>query len=321
MRTSRLLLQFVAAGACVLVGSVAPAQEFPSRTIRIIVPNTPGTIHDLGARIMGPEMSKLLGQPVIVENKPGSNGLLGYEYVAKQLPADGYAVVSTFVGDLAILPWLFKDLRFDPLRDLPAILGLAEGRWFFGSPSQAPWKSFVEMVAHTRANPGKLNYGASNTSTRLLTESITRELGLDIVHIPYTGGGPYIAALSANEIQLGFVSESAAATFGDRFRVLAMTGEQRLARHPNIPTFAELGHPQIRGLSLSLNVAAGTPRSAFDKLSAAASRALQPPEVKGYFEKIRWEIIDRSPEASAKVLADEAKVYADIAKRAGIRPQ
>ena len=320
MRTLRFLMQSIVASAWIAVGSVALAQEFPSRPIRFIVPNTPGTIHDLGARIMGPEMSKILGQPIIVENKPGSNGLLGYEYVAKHLPADGYAVASTFVGDLAILPWLFKDLRFDPLKDLPAILGLAEGRWFFGSPSPAPWKSFVEMVAHARANPGKLNYGASNTSTRLLTESIIREIGLDIVHIPYAGGGPYIAALNANEIQLGFVSESAAGSFGDRFRILAMTGEQRLARHPNIPTFAELGHPQIRGLSLSLNVAAGTPRAAFDKLSAAASRALQQAEVRGYFEKIRWEIIDRSPEASAKVLVDESKVYADIAKREAIPP-
>ena len=320
-RNSCVFASLVFATIGLFAGSCAMAQDYPSRPIRLVAANSVGTIPDLIARVIGPEMSKFLGQPVIIENKPGANSLIAYEYVAKQVPADGYTFASAIAPDLASLPVTTKALRFDPLKDLPPLIGLVRGRNAFGSSSKLPWKSFNELVAHAKANPGKLNYGAGATIVRLLAEALIREKGLDVIYVPYSGGAPYLNALASGEVQMGFLGASSAAAFGDRFRVLAITGEQRLATFPDAPTFAELGLPQFRGNSYSLNVPAGIPKIAFDKLYLAASRALQQPEPKALFGKLGLEITNETSETAARTLADEAKFYADIAQKIGIQPQ
>ncbi len=266
-------------------------------------------------------MSKALGQPIIVENKAGAGQVIGLEYVAKQMPPDGYNIAVVSVSTMAIMPVTVKDLRFDPLRDLPPVIGLVEGRYLLGSSSKLPWRTFAEMVAHARSNPGKLNYGSPSTGVRLPTEAMLRALNLNVVHVPYNGGGPYLNALVAEEVHMGLVAESQAVSFGERFRVLAVTGGQRLAALRDVPTFAELGLPQITGLSFSLNVASGTPRSVIDLLYGAASRTLQLPEVKAQFVKILMEVTGSSPDAAARSLAGEAKVFGDIARDLGLQPQ
>ena len=307
--------------ALLFSSATAIAQAYPSRPVRFIVPNTPGTVSDLVGRIMSPEMSKALGQPIIVENKAGAGQVIGLEYVAKQMPPDGYNIAVVSVSTMAIMPVTVKDLRFDPLRDLPPVIGLVEGRYLLGSSSKLPWRTFAEMVAHARSNPGKLNYGSPSTGVRLPTEAMLRALNLNVVHVPYNGGGPYLNALVAEEVHMGLVAESQAVSFGERFRVLAVTGGQRLAALRDVPTFAELGLPQITGLSFSLNVASGTPRSVIDLLYGAASRTLQLPEVKAQFVKILMEVTGSSPDAAARSLAGEAKVFGDIARDLGLQPQ
>ena len=160
-----------------LGASVAVSQEYPSRPIRLIVATSAGTLSDLAPRVMATGMSKVLGQPVIVENRPGANSLVGFEYVAKKVPADGYTLASALVAALASLPVGAKDLPFDPLKDLPPVIVFAEGLFVFGSPAQAQWKTFVEMVAYAKANPGKLNYGSSNLNSRLLSEAVFEDRG------------------------------------------------------------------------------------------------------------------------------------------------
>ncbi len=310
----------VAAVLCALAPALAIAQDFPTRPIRMIVANTPGTIADILGRVMATEMAKTLGQPIVVENKPGANAIIGLEYVAKQ-PADGYILVSTAVTALASLPVTVKELRFDPLKDIPPLIGLIEGPYIFGSPAIAPWKNFTEFVAYAKANPRKLNYGAPAPTVRLPIEALIREIGLEIVHVPYPGGGPYMQAIVANEVQMGLIPESAAKTFGEKFRPIAVTGEKRVASMPDVPTFKELGYPQIRGLAYSFNVPAGTPKFAADKLYAAASRALKDPDIKARIAKMGFEIVEQSPEVAAKALNDEAKFLADVAKKIGLAPQ
>jgi len=311
-----LLMSVLLTGA-----GVVAAQGYPSKPIRFIVPNTPGTVSDLAGRIVVPEMSKALGQPIVVENKAGAGQVIGLEYVAKQMPPDGYNIAVVSVSTMAIMPVTVKELRFDPLRDLPPVIGLIEGRYLLGSSSTLPWKTFAEMVAHARANPGKLNYGSPSTGVRLPTEAMLRGLKLNIVHVPYNGGGPYLNALVAGEVQMGLVAESQAASFGERFRVLAVTGSQRLAALRDVPTFAELGLSQITGLSFSLNVAAGTPAAVINTLHAAAARALQQADVKAQFAKIQMEVTGHSPEVAARNLASEAKMFAEIARDLGLQPQ
>ena len=322
LSTSRIALVLLISGVTVFGAGFAAAQDYPTKLIRWIVPNASGVIEDILARSTAPEMSKFLGQSVIVENKPGAESIIGYEYVAKQVPADGYTLVSVHVQGLVTLPLTVKDLRFDPLKDLPPLIVLSEARYVFGSASRLPWKTLNELAAYAKANPGKLNYGSSNSNLRLSAEVVIRDLGLNVVHIPYKAGAAYVLALTAgDEVQMGFLNEAAAIRLGEKFRVLAVTGERRRAPFGDVPTFAELGLTRIPRVSFSVNVPAGIPKAAFDKLYAAASRALRLPEVKARFAKLGLEIAEKTPEAAAKNLAETAKLYADIAKKVGIQPE
>lgn len=305
----------------ILASSLSDAQTFPNKPLRFIVPDTPGTAKDVLARIMGPSMGQLLGQPIIIENKPGAGNSIGLEYVAKQVPADGYTIAVNTVSTLASLPIVIKDLRFNVLEDLPPVIGLAEGRYFFGSSSKFPWKTFSELVANAKANPGKLNFGSPSAGVRLPTEAIMHALDLNVVHVPYAGGAPYQIGLSGGEVQMGFLIESQARGMGEKFRILAVSGQQRAAAYPDIPTFAEVGVPQIKGLEQSLNVRVGTPRAIIDKLYSTASQMLQQPEIRAQFLKVGFEITEYSPEVAAKRLAEEAKLYMDVAKKIGVQPQ
>ena len=303
--------------ACGLAGGTATAQDYPSKSIRIVVPSTPGVPQDVIARVAGAEMSRTLGQPMIVENKPGADQVIGLEFATKQ-PADGYTVVLVAVGSLATLPVLVKDLRFDPLKDLPPVVTMAEGRYVIGSSAKLPWKTFQELVAHAKANSGKLNFGASNNSVRMLAEAITRGNGMNVVYVPYSQASAYLNAMVAGEVDMGVLAESATLSFGDRFRTLAVTGTQRRPPLMDVPTFAELGMPQIPGTTYSLNVVAGTPRPIVDKLYAAALQALQQPGVRDQFAKLNMTVVADTPEVAARKLVEDARFYADIAKRIGL---
>lgn len=315
-----------AASACLILAiatwsGASFSQEYPARPIRQIVPTSPGTVTDSVARILAPAMSKQLGQPIVVENKPGADSIVGLEYVARQVPADGYTTAVISVGILATLPVLVKDLRFDPTRDLPPFIGVAEGQFAFGSSPKLQWKTFREMVAYAKANPGKLNYGTPSTGIGLLMIALLHNLGLDVVNIPYKGGGPYMQALASAEIQMGFVAETAAQGFGEKFRVLAVTGPRRMASFQDAPTFTELGLAQIQGQSYSLNASSGTPRQALDRLHAASSFALQQPEVRTQLAKLKLEVLNEGSEAAAKRLAEQARFFRDVAREVGIKPQ
>src|SRR5262249_24329206 len=154
------------------------------------------------------------------EYKPGAGHTIAYEYVSKLAPADGYTIGAVNVTILATLPVTYKDLRFDPFKDLSPVIEYAEGRYLFGSAASLPWKSLYEMVTYAKANPGKLNYGASSTLGLLQTEGLVRDLGINVEHIPYSEGGEFLKGLVGAEVQMGFVVEGLALGFGDKFRVL-----------------------------------------------------------------------------------------------------
>lgn len=305
----------------VLAISSAAAQNFPSKPIRFVVPQNPGSPPDILARILVPEMSRFLGEAIIVDNKPGAGGIIAFEYVAKQVPADGYTMVIVTVPGLVILPLTVKGLRFDPLKDLPPLIGLGEGRYFVGTSSKYPWKTFAELVAHVRANPGKLNFATTGANIHLMSEALIRDLGLNMTRIDYGSAGSYFQALASGEVQMGFASGAFAVTLGEKFRLLAGTGDQRQAPYLDVPTFTELGLPKIPGVSYTLNVPVGMPKVALDALYSAASRALQHSEVKARFAKLHTEIAEQTPAAAASNLAEVAKFYDVMAKKVGLQPQ
>ena len=319
----RLFHQLNSVVAILLMGAGAAfSQDYPNKPVHFVVPSAPGTVADAVGRLVAPDMSKFIGQTILVENKPGANYLIGYDHVARQMPADGYTVSVAFIPALATLPLMSKDLRFDPLRDLPPVVGLADGPYIFGSASKLPWKTFNELIAHAKANPGKLNYGASSPGARLSTEALIRGAGLSVVYIPYAGSAsPYFTGLMSGEVHMGFVGESTAVSFGDKFRVLAVTGSKRLASFPDAPPLAEFGYPQIRGLGFSLNVRLGTPKTATDKLLAGALQTLKLATIKAQFAKLQLDIAEQSPEDAARRLADDARLFADIARKIGFQPE
>ncbi len=321
MTICKAILKLLLAFSLAAQAMSATAQEYPSKPIRFIVPNSPSTPQDLSARILAVELPKVLGQPVIVENKPGAGNVIGLEFVAKQVPADGYHLLSVLVETTAILPVSVKELRFDPLRDLPGVIPIAEGKLLFGSPSTQPWKSFVEMVAYAKANPGKLNYGASSVVQILPTEALARDLGIRVVRVPYSGGGPFLQALVSGEVHLGFAAGSSFISSGDKLRVLAVTGESRSARFPDAPTFKELGQPRIPGFTVSMHVRAGTSRNIIEKLNAAAASALQSPSVREQFAKLQLDVLGGSPESADRRLADAARFFSETATQIGYQPQ
>jgi len=302
--------------------NIALAQaSFPNKPLRIIVPNSPGTLADSVARLMAVELSKVVGQPVIVEDKAGAGGRIGMEFVARA-PADGYTILSATIPSLASLPATVKDMSFDPLKDLPPFISAGEVRFALGSPASLPWKSFRDLVADARANPGKYNYGSSAPTIRLPTEALLRGAGINIVHVPYSGAGPYFQALIAGQVQMGLVNEAQAVTFGERFRVLGVTGEQRSSAFPNAPTMSELGYPEIRGLVYSFHVAAGTPKAIVEQLYAAFSKALQTKEAKDQLALLKLvPISDNTPDSNVRRLQDEARLLTSIAKAINIQPE
>jgi tripartite-type tricarboxylate transporter receptor subunit TctC len=316
------LAMIILGAAVLLIGDATMAQEYPTKPIRFVVPNSPGVPVDSMARLLAEAMSKVLGQPIIVENKPGAAQLIGLEYVAKRVPADGYTIAVVYVGVLATLPLTVKDMPFNAMKDLLPFVSLAEGRYLFGSPTKVPWKTFAEFVASAKANPGKFNYAESSPPDRLLNEGLLRDLGVDVAHVPYNASGPFVQAVVSGDVQAAFLAESQAVSFKDRFRVLAVTGGQRSASFPDVPTFTELGFPKIRGFSYSLNAPAGTPKAVLDKLYAAAAQVLKQPDVRSGLAKIGLEIdADNSPEAAETNLVERARFYADIAEKIGLRPE
>jgi len=302
------------------------AQAYPAKPITIFVPFAAGTVTDMVFRSVGSGMSKNLNVSVIIDNKPGANGIIAWEHVVKRMPADGYSMAATTNSNLS-LPVFTKDLPIDPVKDLAPVAVVAESPLMLHSPMAAPWNNMAEMVAYAKANPGKLNWGMSGSTSiaSLNTYAIMQQDNLNIVVVPFQGGNNQaIIALLANDVQLLFstAAEASANIGAKKTKGLGLTGLQRHeAVFPGAPTLAELGYPAQYGVWWALNVRAGTPRPVIDRLNAAARSALQQPETKTFFAKANISAAETSPEDVAKRYEEVSRIYQNVAQKANIRPQ
>ena len=300
------------------------AQSSQGRPVRLIVPTGPAGLTDAMGRVLAPSFARALGQPVIVENKPGASGIVAFEYVAKQVPPDG---LTLLLGNQAlILVHLFtKDLRFDPVKDLPPVSVLLDGVLMMEASIASPFNTFSEMLAYAKANPGKINGGAIGAQglQALYWEAIKQVQGIDLVTVAYKSGPDVYAALYSNQVQLAVVNEAQARNDfkSGRAKILAVSHDKRLAEFPNVPTLAEVGHPDITNFWLSMNVTAGTPSATVSRLHAAVRAAMQEAEFREFAAKGLMRIVAAPPDVSEKMLASEAKFYATVAQKAGIKPQ
>jgi tripartite-type tricarboxylate transporter receptor subunit TctC len=296
------------------------SQNYPSKPVRIIIPFAPGGASDFVGRIMQPKLQELLGQPIVVENKPGAAGSIGMDYVAKSAP-DGYTVFLGNIGSIAINPAVMPAQSSVPTRDLVAVTQVVDVPSIIIAHPSLPVSNVKELIAYAKANPGKLNYGSpgSGSVDRLVVEILRKVGGLDMVHVPYKGGaGPAVAGLMGGETNL--MSATAASSLpgikAGRLKALAVTGEKRLEQLPNTPTVKEEGYPDLTASSWQgLFVPTGTPREAIDKLYDAAVKTMAVPEVVSRLATGgAFAVTSPNHAAFGEYVAAETKRWARIAK-------
>lgn len=321
-----MIFQRLASGllASLLLASLAAAQTFPSKPVRIVVPFGAGGVADLTARTVAQKLGESLGQPVVIENKPGAGGVVAGDAVAKAEP-DGHTLLLMSNGT-AVSAGLFKSLPFDTVRDFAPVSTLGFFDIAIVTPADSKFKTLGELLAFARANPGKLNVGTINVGS---TQNLTAELfktssGADMQIVPFNGTPAVITALRGGQIDaaveiLGPVLPQIKA---NALRALAVTGEKRAAVLPEVPTAKESGLPGFVASSWNaLAVPAKTPRDVIARLNRDIAAAVNSPDVKKKLQDLNVEARSSSPEQAAALLASETKRWGEVIVRAKIPTQ
>jgi len=309
---TRILLAFAAA----LVAVTAQAQQWPSKPVRVIVNVAPGGVADVTARVLGARLSETLGQPFVVENRPGGDGYIGFEAVARAEP-DGHTVVYSPGSSMMIAPHIVKRADLDPLKVLTPVVATGGVSLYVLLHPSVPANNYDEFLAYARANPGKLNYGTpgNGTSPHIATEVFNREAKTKLNHVPYKGAGPALNDLLGGQIQLAFdpgVGLNAARS--GKLRMVAIAGPARNPEFPDVPTLEEKGIKGVDGgPHFGFFAPAGTPREAIEKLNREVIRAMKEPVVLERFKALAVNLAEpMTPEQfTAYVLAQYAR-YAKL---------
>jgi tripartite-type tricarboxylate transporter receptor subunit TctC len=299
---------------------------YPDRQVRLVVAFPPGGGADTTARMLAQKMSERLGQQMVVDNKPGANGLVGTDAVAKSAP-DGYTILMTDRGALGINPSLYGKLPYDPRKDF-AYIGIAtDGPYVLVVSSALPVKRLGELVAFAKSRPGALRYASYGVGSmaQLNLEALARATGIRWQHVPYKGAPPAVAAVVAGEVDLSIASPPSLLGFisNGRLRALAVGSDTRLALLPDIPTVKEagLGSQPLIPTYFALAAPAGTPAAIVDRLNQELRRALQLPEV---VDKLRAAGLipnGGSPMAMAQTVAEDVDRFAALVKDIGLKPE
>ena len=266
----------VAAVATAICTTSTLAQEFPNRPLTIISDLSPGATPDIMMRTLAPHMQEILGQPIVVQNKPGASGRIAFRYVATEAPADGYTLLVAN-QNLATAKGFMKDLEFDPVSDLPAISVVASTPLLLSVNKQQPFHNFSDMISYAKSHPGKIfiGHGGLQTTHNLFLHAINQKYKTEITGVPYKGGSPQMwLAVFANETQMAMFTETAVQSNAAKVTPIAVTGDRRLVSFPDVPTFNELQVPEVVGVQYLLHVRKGTPPEVIQKLSKAISAAL-----------------------------------------------
>jgi tripartite-type tricarboxylate transporter receptor subunit TctC len=296
------------------------AQDWPTKPIRVVVAASAGGPADILGRLLAEQLGKGLGQPVLIENKPGAASMIGTEMVAKAA-RDGYTFLLTNDGPLTINPSLYPRLSYDPQKDLLPVARIATLPLVLVAHPSIPAKSTKELVALAKAQPGKLNYGAGGNTTRLAAEVLRGMTDIDVVHVPYKGSGPMVNALLANEVQFAFdgVASSVAQIKSGRLVALGVTGKHRLPTLPGVPTIAESGLPSYEGGTwIGLLAPAGVPKEVATRMHAELASVMANPEIQERLNALGMVPDLSSGEEFRTQIKSDTTRWADVIKRAGI---
>jgi tripartite-type tricarboxylate transporter receptor subunit TctC len=303
------------------MASLALAQSFPDRPITLVVPNPPGGLVDTSARLLSEPMTRVIGQPVVVDNKPGASGNMAYQFVSKAKP-DGYTLLISYSGYHVGNPALFEKLSWDPKDFTPVALLTVSTNVIAVHPS-VPVNNLKEFIAYAKANPGKLNYASQGNGSvsHIGTEIFKQTTGVDMVHVPYKGSGPAIQDVLAGQVQV-FISTPPSLmqhVQSGKLKGLAVTGKSRHPGMPNVPTTAEAGLPSFQLESwVALYAPAGTPAPVITKLTDSVKQSLALPEIKDRSDAAGVELRYLTPAQTDALVKKEIPFWAKAIKAANI---
>jgi tripartite-type tricarboxylate transporter receptor subunit TctC len=301
--------------------STHAAENFPDRPIKLIVPFGPGGPPDVSARLIGSWLSDHLG-PVVVENHVGAGGGLAARAVASS-PPDGYTLLAATAGSLAISPQLYKNPGFDPLNDFVAVAQVSSAPLVVAINPAIPVKSVKELVAYTKANPGKLNYGAViGTPPHIVGEMFKHVTGADIVHVPYKSAAQAAIDVLAGQMQMTFEGTTAIVPHvkSGEVRALAVTSAKRIPEIPDVPTLDELGYPGVPSDSWQAIVAPkGTPADVVAKINKAVNDGLATPQLREKLIELGGTPEPKTPEQFADFMAAQYKLWGEVIRITGVK--
>lgn len=324
MRKMVQLMWFMLAAVSAFSG-LAQAQEqaYPNKPIRLFVTAAAGGIIDIMARVMQEPLTRGLGQPIIIENKPGAGGNIAVDYVAKSAP-DGYTLVIANAGNAAVAPWISKNLPYDPLKDLVGVAVVAEVPLLVAVTNDFPVKTIKELIEYAKKYPGKINYGSAGNGTgpHLSTELFAYLTGIKLTHVPYKGMGPAGIDLAAGRIQMGLLGIGSAkgAIAKGQVRVLAVAGNRRLTALPDVPTYEQAG---VSGYDVTnwFGVLApkGTPNEIVQLLNTQIGKATDEPMVVKRLADVGTLTMKESVAQFQKRIVDDHRKWGEIIRHVGIK--
>jgi len=321
---NRFHLSVLFAAATFAVGALA--QTYPSQPIKLVVPFSPGGASDLTARALAQKMGDSMGQTIVVDNKPGANGALGIDLVAKSKP-DGYTILLTDRGSLTVNPSLYVKLPYDPLKDFSYIGIATDGPYVLVVNPKLDVKSVQELVALAKARPGTVSYSSFGIGSmaQLNLEAFNQKMGTDMLHVPYKGASPAAQAAVAGEVGVTIAAVPAVQGFikDGRLRALAVGADKRFAVLPDVPTMAEAGAPSdvLVPTYFALLAPANTPAPIVGRLNAELRKALADPAVAERLAAAGLIPVGSTPEAMAASVRQDLPRFADLVKKIGIKPE
>ncbi|MDO9072731.1 MAG: tripartite tricarboxylate transporter substrate binding protein [Rubrivivax sp.] len=306
------------------MASLAAQAQYPNKPIRLVAPFGPGSASDTLLRTIAEPLGTALGQSVVVDNKPGAMTVLAVEHVAKSAP-DGYTVVAATNSIVANPAGVLRSVNYDPFRDFTPITRLAGTSYVLVVAADQPWKTLDELIAHARANPGKLNYASGNLGGVLYGGMLQRSIGVDMVHVPYKSTPPALLELLAGRVHLMFtdlVTASGQVKAG-KVRALLATATQRTALFPDVPTIAESG---IKGFAnmpawWALYGPAGMPSEAVERLNREITAILQRPDIRSRLLAMGIDAVPSSPQGLADFTREQSQSYVRLIKEFNIQPE
>ena len=322
-RRVNLFRIFLPVLAALLLSAAVTAQPFPSRPLRVIVPNGAGGSTDLVARTIANKLADALGQQIIVDNRGGSGGIIGTELVAKAA-ADGHTLLVGTIGNLAISPHLYRKLPYDPLRDFAPITRLTAAAYMLLVNPGLPPKSLRDFVAYAKSRNGQLSYASAGngTGSHLSTVLFLSVAGIELAHVPYKGGGPAIADLLGGQVQMTTENVFLMMPYinAGQLRPIAVTSLKRSSILPDVPTNAESGYPNFEIIGQFGFVApVGTPDDVIVKLNSAFNKILKSPEIIKKLNAQGSDVRSGTPEAFQAILQSESTKWLGVIKDANIK--